>query len=177
MAHGADSFDFALYLCEYGAYAPPVREGLVEKISGANLSYKRRALMECADAMNRGEWETLLHERWVHAGKQLWQSGASVKFRNSMPVLDALKQRWHYGRGYAFDRVQDSSWFTRLGLGIASLGLPVLLLGRLGRDCAKKNLFARLGRSIGWVVALTIAWSWGETAGYLGGRPRGIQIF
>lgn len=173
----ASRFEQALYLCEYGAYALPIRQGAAAAISGANLSYRRQALQESADLLERGKWETLLHQRWVKAGRHLWQCGACVTFQNSMSKVDALRQRWHYGRGYAADRVQDSNWLVRIGLAAASIGLPCLLSMRIGRDCAERGNLATFAQASGWIFALTTAWSCGEAVGYLAGKPATVRIF
>ena len=170
---GASLFDSALYFCEYGAFAPPLREGPATAVSGANLSYRREALA----AAETGEWETVMHREWVASGKQLWQSQACVEFHNSMSIANALRQRWHYGRGYAADRVNGASWPVRLGLAIASLALPALLCARMARDSARKLSLLTFLRALGWILVLTVAWSAGETVGYVAGKSRTARIF
>ena len=46
VAEGASARDLGLYFCEYGLYVPPAQEGITRDLSGANLSYKRAALLE-----------------------------------------------------------------------------------------------------------------------------------
>ncbi len=173
IASGASLFDYALYLCEYGAYAPPVQEGPAESVSGANLSYRREALQQ----LTENEWETAQHQRWCREGRQLWQSSATVEFHNSMSVSNALRQRWHYGKGYAADRVEHSSLPVRMALGVASLALPALLCSRIARHCARRGSLQQFAPSLGWILLLTVAWSCGEMAGYLGGKPTAARIF
>src|SRR6478672_4707020 len=64
----ANLFDWALFFCEYGHYATPLPSAQSPDISGANLSYKRTALMSEMDLLNAGSWETLLHLRWRERG-------------------------------------------------------------------------------------------------------------
>ncbi len=171
----ADRFSQAVYLVEYSAFAPPMRTGAVKSISGANFSYIREAFEEAGQSP--GEWETALHQRWADEGKMLWQSEARVTFENSMSIPQGIRQRVHYGRGYAADRVRGASVVKRVGFAFVSLALPALLLVRIARDCSRKGLLRVLLPSLGWTVVLVIAWSWGETAGYLFGKSSGARIF
>ena len=134
----------------------------------------REALIGSAD---EGEWETVLHQRWLAEGKQLWQCGACVEFHNSMSIANALRQRWHYGRGYAADRVKESSLPIRVVLGAGSLALPVLLCARIAMDSVRRRSLFGFLESFGWILLLTIAWSCGEMAGYMSGKPTTARIF
>lgn len=171
----AELFAQAIYLCEYSAFAPPVMSGPTQFISGANFSYKRSAIEDAASF--QGEWETVLHQQWIRQGKKMWQSEACVSFENSMSIQQGIRQRWHYGRGYAADRVREASAARRLVFAVISLALPALLLARMARDCSRKGLLPIFFRSFAWTVILTIAWSWGETTGYLFGKSSAQRIF
>src|SRR5260221_483943 len=65
----ASPFDWGLYFAEFGAFAPPLATGASAQLSGANLSYKRAALIASQDLMDRGQWEAGLHERWRAEGR------------------------------------------------------------------------------------------------------------
>ncbi len=173
----ASTFDWALYLCEYGFFAPPVDLGPADAISGANLSYKRSALADSADLTDRGDWETLIHERWLKQGRKLTLCRASVSFVNSMSVRTALAQRWHYGRGYAADRVRGTGLPRRLLFAVAGLALPFVMVARLGRVALHKNILSRFLRAFGWILALSTSWSLGEITGYIAGKPAEPKIF
>ncbi len=177
LAPGASAFDWGLYFCEYGAFAPPVQTGEAPAISGANLSYKRAALEACADLTGRGEWETLIHEQWRRGGLHLWLCQAAVEFRNSISPATALTQRWHYGRGYAADRVRGAGLVKRLAYAAAGCALPLLLLARIALLARQKRLGSVFLRACGWVALLSTAWSAGEIAGYLAGQSRVRRIF
>lgn len=173
----SSSFDWALYFCEYGHFAPPVQTGPARSLSGANLSYKREALERAADVIDRGEWETLLHGRWLREGLILTLCPASVTFQNSMEVRTALAQRRHYGRGYAADRLRKKPWVLRFAFALAALGLPLLMFLRIAGDAAKKSLLTPFLRSSVWILVLNTSWSLGEIAGYLSGKPSESKIF
>jgi Glycosyl transferase family 2 len=177
IAETSSNFDWALYLCEYGAFAPPLPYGPARAISGANLSYKRAALEASADLTQHGEWETRMHERWLRQGLQLIQCGASVTFVNSMSLATAFAQRWYYGRGYAAGRVSGKPLPVRCLFAFAAFALPLLMTARLARAAVHKGLLWQFLRAFGWIVALNTSWSLGEAAGYLARKPPAPKNF
>jgi hypothetical protein len=173
----ATKFDWGLYFCEYGQFAPPLRAGPSPAISGANLCYRRAALDDSADLTSQGEWETMIHQRWLQAGRQLTQCGASVTFFNSMSPSVAMRQRWYYGRGYAADRLRNAQWPIRLAYAGAACTLPLLLTWRAGKSAPAKKLLPAFFRSLGWILLMNSCWSAGEIAGYLAGQDPEVRIF
>ena len=177
LADGAPVRDRAIYLCEYGAFAPPLEEGPAAEISGANLSYKRAALMECRDLLEAGRWEALVHARWLEQGRRLWLSGAGVGFRNGMSLGDTLRQRFHYARSYAADRVAGRPKGEALLRGSTAPLLPAVLLGRLWGYCGRKGLRPMMVKSLAWIALFQAAWSAGECAGYVLGASKERHIY
>ncbi|MCB1022359.1 MAG: hypothetical protein KDC27_20690, partial [Acidobacteria bacterium] len=119
-------------------------------------------------------WETFLHARWLAAGQTLRLCEATIGFDNNMTPAAALGQRYHYGRGYAADRVRCEG-VPGLLYALLSPLLPPLLTLRQGRHAFAKGMGAAFVRALGWVMLLNAAWSAGEAAGYLFGpdpRPR-----
>jgi hypothetical protein len=171
------AFDLGLYFCEYGAFAPPVREGPAAALSGANLCYKRAALEQNRDLLDTGAWETFLHERWLAQGRQPRLCGATITFHNTMTPGVALRQRYHYGRGYAAERAIYQAGARRLLYVAASPLLPLLLSVRLARQALSKGMGCAFARALGWVLALNLAWSAGEAVGYLLGADPEPRIF
>lgn len=166
----ASTFDLGLYFSEYGLFCPPVRSGETASLSGANLSYKRAALEESRDLLDAGAWETLLHERWRKQGRSLRLCPATVVFRNTLSPRDAIRQRFHYGRGYAADRVAEASAPARLLFAAGLPILPPLLTWRSARRAGASNRLAPYLRSLPWLLLLNTAWSAGEAAGYVTGK-------
>jgi len=173
----AFAFDLGLYFCEYGAFAPPLVEGPARALSGANLSYKRRALDENRDLLDAGVWETVLHERWLAQGKMLRTTNAAIDFVNTMSRPTALRQRFNYGRGYAAERIEFAPAWRRVYWAAISPLLPGLLVWRTLRGAAAKGLGPQAARSLGWILLLTCAWSAGEVVGYALGTPGRAKIF
>lgn len=171
LAAGAGAMSTGLYFNEYGLFAPPLEAGWRSDLSGANLSYKRAALEAEADLLRAGAWETLLHARWRERGLRLWLADtATVTFHNSMPLATILRQRFHYGRGYAGTRFTALAPRFAYALG-SPLVLPFLLTARTA--CLRWDWI----RSLPWQFLFALAWSIGETAGYLFGPPQHHDIF
>ena len=177
MGAHAKARDLGLYFCEYGLYAPPVRDGPVRELSGANLSYKRAALEQSSDLLEAGAWETLLHDRWRKQGRALIMCQATVIFENGMDLKVVFRQRFAYGRGYAAARMLGAAPLRRIVYaGFCSI-LPFLLAARLWNAASEKALSARYWRAFGWILSFSCAWSLGEMSGYLFGKAKGNRIF
>lgn len=173
----ASARDLGLYFCEYGLYAPPVQEGPVRELSGANLSYKRAALEQLPDLLEAGAWETLLHDRWRKQGRALIMCQAKVIFENGMDLNVIFRQRFAYGRGYAAARLPKGVPLQRIVYAGFCSVLPFLLAVRLWNAASEKALSASYWRAFGWIFVFSCAWSLGEMAGYLFGKAKGNQIF
>jgi hypothetical protein len=173
----ASALDLGLYHCEYGLFAPPVKDGPSHELSGANLSYKREALEQSRDLLDACAWETLLHDRWRKQGRALIMCPATVVFENGMGRSTILRQRFAYGRGYAAARLPASAWLRRIGYACFCFLLPLLLVVRLGNAASRKGLSTGFWRAFGWILVFSSAWSLGEMTGYLFGKAKRVQIF
>jgi len=164
-------FDWGLFFCEYGRFAPPLPTAEASDLSGANLSYKKRMLERESDLLSTGAWETLFHLRWRTQGLRLMTVPAQVAFQNSMRPLVALQQRFHYGRGYAGSRARRWAY-----LPIAPL-LPFVLTWRIFGAAARGDYASHVPAAALWVIGLTMAWSCGELVGYVAGPGRASKNF
>jgi hypothetical protein len=171
------AFALGLYLCEYGEFAPPLPPGPAEALSGANLCYKREALEENRDLLDAGAWETVLHERWRRQGRELRLCGASVAFHNTMAPGAALRQRFHYGRDYAAERIRYGAASFPAVYGLLAPLLPLVLTFRMAWRALTRGSWASFLRASLWIFALNTAWSAGEAAGYLWGPDPEPRIF
>jgi glycosyl transferase family 2 len=171
------AFDWGLYFCEYGAFAPPVKEVFARELSLANLCYRRKDLEEQSDYLDRGAWDTPLHENWLREGRWLLLCPASIGFRNTMNRRTAIAQRFWYGRRYAADRIERRGLPVRLLFAAFTVLLPGLMAGRIGRTALRKSLVVPYLRSLGWILLLSAAWSAGECAGYVLGHDAKARIY
>jgi hypothetical protein len=166
--------NWAVYFCDFGRYQLPFEEGPRQYVSDVNICYKRRALESTRDL-----WTTRYHETTVHwalqrAGETLYIHPSVVidQMRGTLRLGGLLRERLGWGRLFAYTRAREMTRPRRLLFGVLAPFLPVILLTRivLGQ-CAKRRALGKL--AIAWpiVLALLIAWSLGESAGYVTGKP------
>jgi hypothetical protein len=169
---GVDSYDWALYLCEYAAQMPPVREGPARALSGVNVSYERALLARCRDVWREGFYENEVHDALLASGHRLHRSGsARVSSHLALPLREAAAHLFRGGRRFGQYRRGRSSPAVRAVLPVAALTLPALLTARALRSVAwrRPRELAAAARALGYIVALNSAWAAGEALGYL--RP------
>ena len=171
----ATAFDWGLYFCEFAPFAPPIARDALPYLSGANLSYKRDALLAARDLLDEGHWETLLHDRWRREGRGFAMSSGAVEFRNGMTIADAFRMRYHYGRSYAATRFERGAvrWVYAAG----TVVLPLLLTWRAGRAASDARLLSRFVTALPFVGAFNTAWAAGEMVGYLLGPSSRAHIY
>lgn len=164
----------AVYFCDYGRYQKPFEPGPREYVTDVNISYKRRALEK-----TRHLWKDRYHETTVHwelerMGETLYLTPEFVvwQHRGALRLPAVLKERFEWGRLFAYTRVRDIGGLRRWAYAALSPVLPLLLLGRHTRLQARKRVqFGRFLRVSPLVALLLAAWSLGEVVGYVTGRP------
>jgi hypothetical protein len=172
---GATSLDWAFYCVDYFRYMPPLRGGAMPSLTVCNVSYRRDRLESIAEL-----WGTIFHETAINEALksrfgQLWlEPSAVVGMRRHVRFRDAIYERYAFGRLFGCTRLEFSSPWRRAYYSLLAPTLPLLLLSRMGGRSlsSRKNAF-RFIRSLPYLVALVLAWSWGEWLGYLTRRrPR-----
>lgn len=166
--------NWAVYFCDFARYQLPLEEGSRDYVSDVNICYKRRALDSTQEI-----WATRYHETTVHwalqrAGEILYLHPAMVvdQMRGSLQFESLLKERLGWGRLFAYTRAREMTRARRLMFGMLAPFLPgILLLRIVRRQFVKRRALGRL--AIAWpiVLAFLVAWSLGEGAGYVTGKP------
>lgn len=172
---GGTALDWAFYLVDYFRYLPPLAAGSSPSLTVCNVAYRRDRLDEIASL-----WEEIFHETAINEALEarfgdLWlEPSAAVGMRRHVRFRDALYERYAFGRLFGCTRLGFMPAWRRAYFGLLSPALPFLLLGRMTRrSLASRRNAARLVRSFPHLVALVLAWSWGEWLGYLTRRrPR-----
>ena len=166
--------DTVVWFCEYAAYAPPLADGPATEISGAHLSYKTAALRAEADLLASGAWETLLHLRWRAARHSLRTIPAVVAFRNGMSWREFMRQRFHYGRGYAAARgIGSRRWL----MGLLAPALPFVLTARTAEAARRAGRMPSFLLCLPGIFFFHAMWSAGELLGYWFGPSVEPHIF
>jgi hypothetical protein len=162
--------NWAVYYCDFGKYQNPLPPGESSYASDANTSYKRQAL-----EMVRPTWQASFHEVVVNGaliarGEKLILRPEVVIYQNrrDLDFVFALRERFSWGRSYAASRGALLSEARRLIYSILSLGLPIVLLLRMGRTAwSRRAHFTKFVGALPIIVALLISWSIGESVGYV----------
>lgn len=172
------ALDWATFLCEYAAYAPPIDEGSNQNLAGMNVLYKRSVLEACApEALTHGFWETTVHPSLTLQGKELLAT-------NRIRVLHCKKfsfglfaaQRFAYSRYYAGIRFARSQRLLRWTAAMATPALPILLAVRLMRAARCKPAIADATvRVIPYMFLFFVLWALGEMVGYLAGPGESLR--
>ncbi len=167
---------WALYLVEYGALMPPVRDG-ARALLAVNAAYPRAALQAC-----RPVWEQGFHDNEVHDA--LRASGhrprvaaeATVRSHLRFPLGRAAGHLFAGGRRFGAYRRRRWSAAERLARILAAPLVPVTMLVRIfGRVLARRpGTLPRVVLALPHLACLLAAWSAGELVGHLTPAPRGV---
>jgi hypothetical protein len=139
------------------------------------VSYKRAAL----DAV-RPVWAGRFHEPAVNGalvarGERLLLSSRVVVRQNrvDLGLIDALRERFIWGRSYAAARSRMAPASRVLVYAALSPVLPAVLLVRMARQVLEKGRHRReFLRALPVTAGLLMAWAAGEGVGYLTRRER-----
>lgn len=162
----------AICLCDFGRYQNPLIAGPAWAISDANSTYKRADL----DSI-RPIWQHVFHETKVNAAlsaarRQLLLEPTAVveQHRGPLRLLDAIRERFVWGRSYAAARCKLVSTTKKVAYFALSPCLPIVLTWRLARHALRKpGGIPVLCKTLPFVVLLNMSWSLGECIGYLTG--------
>jgi hypothetical protein len=165
-------FDWAFYYVDFFRYQAPLSAGIADSLSVCNVAYRRGDLESLTEPWRESFHETRIHMALSKQGARLWmEPRATVRAGRRVNRLDALRERYSFGRYYACRRIERPHQQARVWLALGSPLLPLLLLGRMARASARDDRNARrFLRSLPDVAALVLAWSFGEALGYLTAR-------
>ncbi len=173
----SNALDWAVYFSEYARFMEPVPEGESHDLPGTNVSYKRTALLELlrrdetlGNTIGRiGFYEVLVHWALRHAGQPMRMDRALVAYNmSSWGLSQALRSRFHHGRGFAAMRAANRSPGARLRFLAIAAVLPFVQVARILKEVIRRRRFLRkIGSALPWITLLSISWSMGEFVGYL----------
>ncbi len=169
---------WAFCYVDFFRYMTPVQYGESPSLSVCNVMYSRDRLDEISDSWKNGFHETRVNDELKRKfGPLVLCPDAAVQVRRKVRLGGALYERYAFGRLFGATRIAGSSSRQRVFFSVAALALPFLLLGRMARKAFESR--ALTGRFLGAlpsILAMAMAWSWGEWLGYLTAtRPRTIE--
>jgi hypothetical protein len=171
------SYDWALFLCEYSAFMPPLPEGPTPALLAANTAYALEALLAC-----RASWQGAFYENEVHAALRALghEPYLAPQFRvDSYLCMIPREARAHLfagGRRFGGYRKSRSSPTQRLLWTLAAPAVPLLMLARIaGRVAARRPVSPwTFLRGLPQLICLVLAWAAGEFWGYVGPIPQDL---
>ena len=164
--------DWAVYFYDYGRYMLPNQGGIVDALSGNNVSYKRYLLKKMEDSFNKGFFETFMHWKLKQEGQPLLLVPSAILYhKKSYKIREAVTQCYYHGRSFGGMRISNSTILKRILFILVSVPLPVLLPSRIAYRILKKGRHIReLILSFPCLVLLMAVWSYGEFCGYVFGE-------
>lgn len=171
--------NWAIYFTDLGRYQNPLPPGVSSYASLVNVSYKRSALENVAAVWHERFNEAIVHDALISAGYKIALSPDIVvhQYWPDGGLGAAMKEFFTWGRNYGCTRARLAKRVTVLLYACLSPLIPVVLLSRSGLNTIrKKRLRAAWFKALPVSVLLTMAWSFGELAGYRGifaRTPRG----
>lgn len=163
--------DWAVYLCEYGAFAAQGAARPARHLAASNVSYPRADLLAASALLAHGYWETFLHPYLEAQGMRLvFDPALVVAHRKHYTPGGFWRERFHYARWYAGTRgAQMPVWRRGVYLLLSPL-LPLLILARLARRIWPiERLRREFVRSLPYLLWFTLPWTLGECTGCAAG--------
>ncbi len=171
--------DWAFYYVDFYRYMRPVREGPAPTLTVCNVAYRRSDLEAIRPLWERSFHETAVNEALRRRGGPLWLvPAAEVRMRRAVRFRDAVYERYAFGRLFGCTRLEFTGLGRRLYYTAFAPTLPFLLLGRMTAKAVRRpGVWIRFLRAVPALLAMVLAWSWGEWLGYLTRRrPRNLVV-
>jgi hypothetical protein len=168
--------NWAVYFCDFGAYQNPVSPGPTAMISDANASYRREALEAIREVWQKSFHQVVVNRAILERGGKLgiFPDIVVYQHRDGLGLGEALAERYVWGRSFGASRCRWISRAARVARAALAPLLPLVLVGRMAAGVARKGrLRKQFATALPLVVLLASAWSLGELAGYVSGRPCG----
>jgi len=168
--------DRVAFYCEYSHLLVALPAGPSAWLTGNNTVYDRALLAAHRDVYHAGRWEDHLHAALRRAGVELVLCpDLVVDHRKHYTVVEYLSQRYLYARSFAGARLAGASRARRALYGLAALGLPAVLLGRVGRRMAEAGRWRELPAALPLLALFVAAWGAGEAVGSWFGAGRSLE--
>jgi hypothetical protein len=139
------------------------------------VSYRKTQLHEISEVWQNSFVETAVNDALRARFGSLWLHPASaVTMHPDLTLRRAIVERYALGRLFGYSRLATSSHWRRLALVCLAPALPLLFLARTIRAACRSRRSARAYvRSVGPLMLMILARSWGEWLAYVTGRPPG----
>jgi hypothetical protein len=168
------ALSWAVFVCDFNRYQGPFEAGPRAYVSDVNIAYKRRALVATVDVWRERYHETTVHWALQRMGETLYLTPecAVDQFRTGLTLGGLLRERFEWGRLFAYTRARELSLSNRAMLAALAPLLPAALILRHARlQLTNRRTLGRFVLVSPIVLLLVSVWCLGETVGYLTGKP------
>lgn len=169
--------DWVVYLSEYHNYLPPWELGERTSLNGANIAYRRSALLDHLDTLEEGYWEVVLNPRLVRDGEPFLAVPAmAATHTGPFDYGYYLRQRYLLSRAWGGTQREQAGAARRLAYLVGAPIFPILLLARIGSRVANSDLpFSRFVLALPALLPAAGAYVLGEWLGYLVGPGDALE--
>jgi glycosyltransferase involved in cell wall biosynthesis len=164
--------DWTAFLFDYGDFLPPIAAGPATTLSGNNIAYRREMLGEPESYARGGLLKYFVNLRLAREGcRMVTAPEMVVSYRRRIPLARLLRDRFHFGRCFAAQRLAEAGVAFRFWYRVLAPLLPALVVARVFRRLLARPVLRRQTVRAALPLALVgLAWGVGETAGALLGR-------
>lgn len=158
-----------VYLLRYVRFTNVKENGSTDDIAADNAIYRKADILEHDDLLEVGFWEPSFHRRFLNEGKVIqFDNTLLMVHKNCYSARQFICQRYSHGVEFGKARRKLLSPFRRMAMiGLSPL-IPVIFIMKIMATarCDKKFSFG-FNRDILWLLVFVLAWSAGETIGYI----------
>jgi len=168
--------DWVVYFSEYHNYLPPWPDGERPGLNGANIAYRREAVLRHRDVLDEGYWEVVLHPRLMRDGAFRAVNAMGAHHTGPFDYGYYLRQRYLLSRVWGGTQRDHVPVTARVAHLVAGPLFPLFLCARVTRRVlARKRLLGAYVESLPLLVPAWIAYAWGEWLGYLVGPGHALE--
>lgn len=162
--------DWVVYFSEYHNFLPPWTDGERFLLNGANIAYRRDAVLQHEKELEDGYWEVVLHPRLAENGKLNACNAMGAKHTGPFDFAYYLEQRYLLSRVWGGSQRDRVSTGKRLFYLVFAPLFPILLLGRIAARVFKSPQYiGRFLLAVPLLIPVVVAYVFGEWRGYLSG--------
>ncbi len=168
--------DWAVFLCEYSSFMPPIEAGEVEFLAGNNVSYSRAAIARVDEHVRNDFWEYFLQAELKQQGvKFLSVPAVEIIHKKEFGFFYFLAQRFHYSRSFAAMRRKRSTVSRQL-IYLAYMPVSVFhLTWRIVTNVRRKRKYRKeLFLSFPFLAMFMCSYAFGELVGQLFGSGNSL---
>jgi len=168
--------DWVTYFIEYNSYMPPWPDADTTNLNGANLAYRREALLNNLELLDHGYWEATLHPKLLNEGGRFRSVPQAVVYhRGPFDYFYYVRQRYLFSRAFAGARRNELDSKRRLIYLLAAPLLPFVLYARIGqRVWEKKQRVSKFVACSPLLLPALVVYVFGEWMGYAFGPGKAL---